>query len=182
MYENEYAIGLTYAQMLEQAVANRELWHSLYVRATVPVAVIDEVNVLPGRWRLLVVSEDWCIDAFNTISYVARLAESVGNLDLRVIGRDANPHVIDAHLTRGARSIPIVILLDEQGDERAWWGPRPAPLQEWFYEIGKQLPPTERYREIRRWYVLDRGLTTLSEFVRMLRGVALGEAPDQQVG
>jgi len=180
-YEKEYAAGVTYTQMLEQAVANREMWQSLHDRAVVPAETIAEVNALPGRWRLLVISEDWCGDAFNTVPYIARLAEAADNLELRIIGRDANPHVIDAHLTRGSRSIPVAILLDENGNERAWWGPRPAPLQEWFYETGRQMPPTERYREMRRWYVLDKGLTTLSEVVGMLRGAAL-EIEQQQVG
>jgi hypothetical protein len=53
-----------------------------------------------------VLSEDWCGDAVNSVPYLARLAELAPNLDLRVLARDENPDLMDAHLTRGSRSIP----------------------------------------------------------------------------
>lgn len=62
---------------------------------------------------------------------LAKLAERASNLDLKILGRDSNPDLMDSHLTGGSRSIPVVILLDETFIERAWWGPRPRDLQEW---------------------------------------------------
>ena len=61
---------------------------------------------------------------------------------------------MDDHLTGGtARSIPIVIVLDASGGERAWWGPRPADLQAWFTgDDAQALEKDDRYRELRKWY------------------------------
>jgi hypothetical protein len=76
---------------------------------------------------------------------------------------------MDGHRTGKSRSIPIVIVLDSQFAERAWWGPRPAPLQGWVVNAGRALTPAERYREVRRWYARDRGTTTLAELLATLR-------------
>ena len=101
---------------------------------------------------------------------VARLVERCPNVDLRVLARDLNPDIMDAHLTGGSRSIPVIIALDEAYEERGWWGPRPTVLQRWVSGQGQLLEKTARYREARTWYARDRGRTTLEEVVSMLEG------------
>ena len=84
-------------------------------------------------------------------------------LDNLLLGRDANLDVMDAHLTNGrSRSIPIVIVYDEDFREVGWWGPRPGEIQEWVMDEGLSLSSPERYKVIRRWYAKDRGRTTAS--------------------
>ena len=108
----------------------------------------------------------------NLLPLVARLAQAVPGLSFRVLGRDDNLDLMDAHLTGTSRSIPVVIIYDETFQERGWWGPRPAPIQRWVREEGLQLPSDERYREIRRWYARDRGRTTLEEIATLLESAA----------
>lgn len=158
----------TFADFLAGVEENREFWHSMARRATAPQEYLDRVGRLEGKWNLLVLLEDWCGDAINTVPLVATLAEAAPNLELRVLGRDENPDLMDSHLTNGSRSIPVVIIYDEEFQEVGWWGPRPKPLQEWVLGKGLQLPPEERYAEVRRWYVRDHGQTTLEEFVTIL--------------
>jgi hypothetical protein len=124
-----------------------------------------------------VLLEDWCVDAVNSIPYLARLAELASNVDLRVLGRDANPDLMDAHLSpTGARAIPVVILQDADGAEIGWWGSRPRPLQAWVSSEGAQLEKSERYRHERSWYARDRGRTTLDEVLGILERAAGGGA------
>jgi hypothetical protein len=99
---------------------------------------------------------------------VARLAELAPNVDLRVLARDENLDLMDAHLTGTSRAIPVVIVLDGEFNERGWWGSRPAPLQQWVMGPGKALEKDARYREIRSWYARDKGRTTLEEVVRVM--------------
>lgn len=58
--------------------------------------------------------------------------------------------------------------VDDRGACRGWWGPRPAVLQAWFEAVGRQLPPEERYRELRRWYARDRGAAIAREIVDLV--------------
>lgn len=160
----------SYADFLADADEFVELWTRNYERAPVPEGVVARVEAVPGAWGLLVITEDWCIDAVATIPTVAALADAASNLDLRVLSRDENLGLMDEHLTQGTkRAIPVVIVLDGEGRERGWWGPRPADLQAWFYSDGAQaLDNDARYRELRKWYARDRGQTTLDEVVQII--------------
>ncbi len=169
---DRYERGRTFAAFLDGAEKNRELWRALYERAHVPDEYVERVHALGGSWHLLVLAEDWCTDAVSTLPWLQRLAERVANLDLRILRRDENPDLMKAHLTRDARSIPIVIILDETFQERGCWGPRPGELQEWVLDEGLALPREDRLRSVRRWYARDRGTTTLDEVVTRLEAIA----------
>ncbi len=167
--KERYERAVSFEEFLRAATANAEMWHAMATRAQVPEEVLREVEAIGGRWHLLVLAEDWCGDAINTLPVLAALAARASNLDLRVLPRDANPDLMDAHLTGTSRSVPVVMLLDANYVERAWWGPRPAPLQGWVIQTGRALTKEDRYREVRRWYARDRGTTTLAEVVAALR-------------
>jgi len=167
-----YLAAQDFESMLASAQKNIELWTALWRHARVDDDYVRRASSLPGLWHLLVLSEDWCGDAVNTVPVVARLADQCPNLDLRVLARDANPDIMDAHLTGLSRSIPVIIALDDTFAERGWWGPRPTALQRWVSGQGQLLEKTTRYREARTWYARDRGRTTLEEVVSMLERAA----------
>ncbi|HEU4719931.1 MAG TPA: thioredoxin family protein [Gemmatimonadaceae bacterium] len=175
-----YRAAPDFLAMLAAARKNSELWAAMWRHARVDDEFVRRVAALPGRWHLLVLSEDWCGDAVNTVPVVAKLVERSPNLDLRVLGRDDNPDLMSAHLTNGSRSIPVVIALDEAFEEQGWWGPRPTVLQRWVSGQGQLLEKTARYREARTWYARDHGRTTLEEVVAMLERAAARRdaAPD----
>ncbi len=155
-----------FEDMLASADKNADLWASVWRRAAVSEEYLRRVNAVGGAWHLLVLSEDWCGDAVNTVPVVAKLAALAPTLDLRVLARDENVDLMDAHLTGRSRSIPVVILLDAEFRERGWWGPRPGALQEWVLgPAGQALEKETRYREVRRWYARDAGRSTLEAVV-----------------
>ena len=102
--------GQEFEDMLASAEKNSDLWASVWRRAEVPPAYVARVNALPGAWHLLVLSADWCGDAVNTLPAIARLAQLSSNTDLRILERDANLDIMDAHLSGTSRSIPAVIV------------------------------------------------------------------------
>ena len=161
----------TFGEYLEGVEKNRQLWQDLYERAAVPDDLLEEARGLsagfPGGCHLLALSEDWCGDAVTALPVVARLAEAMGG-ELRVLGRDANPDLMDAHLTGSSRSIPVVMVLDADFREQGWWGPRPSELQEWVMSVGLSMPSPDRYREIRRWFARDRGRSTVRELLDLM--------------
>jgi len=155
------------AQTFEAFVASCKaehcgLWRGLYNLARVPDWALAAVPSGSSR-KFLVIAEDWCGDASNTIPIIARLADMVPSLELRVIARDQNLELMDQYLTNGSRSIPIVIVLDDQLQEVGHWGPRPSQLQAWVMTNRTTTPKAELYPEVRKWYARDRGETTLRE-------------------
>jgi hypothetical protein len=165
---DHFEVAISFPEFLERARANETLWRDAYRLARVPDGAAARLAALPGTWRLLVIAEDWCGDAVNTVPVIARLAELAPNVELRIIGRDDYPALIDAHLTNGSRSIPLVILLHEDFEERGRWGPRPTALQRWVLDEGLALEKEERYRRVRGWYARDRGRTTVDEVVSVI--------------
>jgi hypothetical protein len=138
------------------------LWEGIYKLARVPDWALAAVPANAGR-KLLVIAEDWCGDASNTVPIIAKLAEMAPGLGLRVIPRDENPELMDQYLTNGSRSIPIVIALSEDFEEIGHWGPRPTQLQAWVMANRATTPKAELYPQVRKWYERDRGETTIRE-------------------
>lgn len=173
MNRDRFRDASTFSSYLETVEKNRELWHALARRAAVDEGTLERARAIDGEWNVIALTEDWCGDAINTLPVFDRLAEAAANIELRVLLRDENPDLMDAHLTNGtSRSIPILIVYDEAFRERGWWGPRPAPIQEWVMTEGMKLESTDRYREVRRYYARDKGRTSLDEFLSILESAA----------
>jgi hypothetical protein len=164
--------ALTYERFVKESTAHCELWSGVYRLARVPAWSIEAAAHLGRRYRLVVLAEDWCGDATNTLPVLAKWAEAVPEVELRVLRRDEHPEVMDRYLTGGtARSIPVVIVLTEDMEELGWWGPRPRALQEWTAaERAKGRAKAELYPEIRRWYAKDHGETTIREVLAVMDG------------
>jgi hypothetical protein len=170
--KERYESAPTFEQYLEGVDRNRELWHAVHDRAEIPAELIAAARASGSGWLLLALCEDWCGDAVNTLPVIARLAREVG-WDLRVLSRDGNPDLMDAHLTSDrSRSIPVVIVYDPTLREVGWWGPRPGEIQEWILGEGLSMPSPERYKVVRRWYAKDRGRTTVTELLGVLTRAA----------
>ncbi len=160
--------GSTFADLLARPKENSDLWNAIYKKAAIPPDVAERLRKVRGEWHLLVLNEDWCGDSVNILPYVARLGEAHPGIELRILGRDKNADLMNAHLTGTAKSIPVVIVYDDAFNEIGWWGPRPRELQAWVLTEGLALPKPDRYRHIRTWYARDRGATIVSEILSMI--------------
>ncbi|MFI5234456.1 MAG: thioredoxin family protein [Gemmatimonadales bacterium] len=159
--------GFSFDQFLKTSTPEHlPLWEGVYHTAVVP-----EWSIHPSdhaSTRLLVLAEDWCGDAANTVPVLQKWAEQ-GGVELRILKRDEHPAVMDRYLTGTSRSIPIVIVLDGAFRELGHWGPRPAELQIWVMANKATMEKGARYKEVRRWYAKDHGETTLREVLALLK-------------
>ena len=154
-----YEAAPRFPAYLGSVTKNAEVWQAMYRTASVAPELVERLRAVASDLRLLLLSEDWCSDCFSAVPLIARLADAAG-IELRVLARDANPDLMDAHLTSATRSIPVLMVLDSDHNVRAWWGPRPAALQRWYRN---EPPSPERSRRKRAWYARDRGRTVLAE-------------------
>lgn len=156
----------TFDAFVSSATHNQALWEGIYRLARIPgwarEALPDGV-----KRRFLVLAEDWCGDASNTVPILAKWVAELDNLDLRILRRDEHPAVMDRYLTNGTRSIPMVIALDHAFHEVGHWGPRPSELQRLVIQNENRIPKAELYPRVRRWYARDGGATTLREVMDM---------------
>jgi hypothetical protein len=153
--------ALSFDQFVAEATTAQSLWRGVYRQARIPEWAATRAAAA-APLRLLVLAEDWCNDAVSTIPILARLADEVPGIELRILRRDAHPEVMERYLSDGARAIPIVIVLDLSCNELGHWGSRPAALEEWV-GAHRALDKPTRNLEIRKWYARDRGASVLRE-------------------
>jgi hypothetical protein len=173
-----WACAQTYDEFVAQSHHHCALWTGVYRLARVPPWALERACAGGQPYRLLALAEDWCGDASSTLPYVAKLGDQAHCLELRGLRRDEHLDVMDRYLTGSARSIPIVIVLDEDWREIGHWGPRPRALQAWVMEPRKTTPTTAQlYPQLRRWYARDQGETTLREILALLPHIAPSVTP-----
>jgi hypothetical protein len=123
----------------------------------------------PVTW--LVITEGWCGDAafISPLLHAAQMA-APDKVNLRFALKDKYPELMDAHLTNGGRSIPKLIILNEELEELATWGPRPAALQTLMPEWkAAGYPQKELILKVHHWYRKDDTVSTQEELTKLVR-------------
>lgn len=136
---------------------------------------ISEMNIirmksLTSRFTWLVISEGWCGDAAQIIPILDKLAKSTENIDLKIVFRDENPQLMDMFLTNNARSIPKLIVLDEQQHVLTTWGPRPQGALDLIadYKEKHGIFDDTAKTELQLWYAKDKGISIQDEIVQLM--------------
>jgi Thioredoxin len=138
-------------------------------------ALVLEVQRLSSPQKWLVITEGWCGDSAQSLPILAKIAAaSGGKIELRIIGRDENPEVMDQYLTNGSRAIPKLVVLDQFFREKAVWGPRPAPGQELLLHWKANqatITHDDFERDLHAWYAKDKGLTLQEEMIALMNNI-----------
>ncbi|AYC30295.1 thioredoxin family protein [Paenisporosarcina cavernae] len=92
--------------------------------------------------HILVITEDWCGDAMLNNPILRKVAEAA-SIDVRVVYRDQTLDLMDRYLTNGGRSIPVYLLMNQDGKVLTTWGPRAPELQKLVLEMKDSLPSTD---------------------------------------
>jgi len=127
---------------MEKMETHKENTLNIYEQFNIPkddefIQVLKEKNP-----HVLVITEDWCGDAMMNNPVLRRIAEAAG-IEVRCVYRDQNLDLMDRYLTNGGRSIPVYLLLSQEGEVLTKWGPRAPKVQEFVTDIRKDLPPKE---------------------------------------
>ncbi len=120
----------------------------------------------PARW--LVITEYWCGDSAQVLPVMHAVACKNG-IEMKLVFRDQHPELMDAHLTNGARSIPKLLILDQEFRFTGSWGPRPVPADELVREARQRDEHYEVYSaKLHQWYAYDKGYTITKELESLI--------------
>lgn len=137
----------------------------------VPEEISVMLNKLDKEYIWLTITEGWCGDAAQIVPVLHKMEEASNKIDLRLVLRDDNDELMQLFLTNGSKSIPKVIILDKNtNDIVASWGPRPEPARKLIADYKKQHGVVDEPVKIKlqKWYLKDKGLTTMTELVELL--------------
>ncbi|WP_411954501.1 thioredoxin family protein [Alkalibacillus sp. S2W] len=134
-YFNEAESIQSYMENMSQL---KDKSYSVYESFTLPDQELAH-TLREKSFHLLVITEDWCGDAMMINPIIRQVAEAA-NIDMRVVLRDSETELIDRHLTNGSRSIPIILILNQDGEVVGKWGPRSPKAQALVDEYAAALP------------------------------------------
>src|SRR5690554_3571043 len=95
-------------------------------------------------WYLI--TEPWCGDAAHNVPFIYKMTELNPNIELKIVWRDTAPYMIEDYLTNGGKSIPKLVIRDENEKDLHVWGPRPAECQP-FTNNSKQKMLTSKNKK-----------------------------------
>lgn len=119
----------------------------------------------------LVLTESWCGDAAHLLPVMNKVVEINESIDFRIVMRDQNDELMNQFLTNGNKSIPKLIMIDNQsGEVLNSYGPRPTEatklVNEYKSKHGKLTP--EFKEDLQKWYNKDKGQNTINDLVDLL--------------
>jgi hypothetical protein len=125
----QFESGMPYDAYKAQMTRNREQLERNEKELQLQPEDIQAFGSLPQTLNVMALAEDWCGDVIANLPILGKIAqESAGKLNVRIHLRDQPPgeQIMNEHLNQGQfKSIPTVIFLDQDFNERGVWVERP---------------------------------------------------------
>ncbi len=170
-----HASGQTFSDFLAAAKARREGWLRMADSARVDDALLARARAVGGTWRILVIAIDACGDSMNSVPYLAKLAELVPGLDLRIVLPVNGRAVQASHRSMdGRQATPTIVLLDAEGKDMGCIVELPQEIRHWAHGVRSTVSSDSLHAGIRAFYARDRGKGITTEAVEMLEAAAQG--------
>ncbi|WP_108807979.1 thioredoxin family protein [Aquimarina spinulae] len=119
-------------------------------------------------WFILI--ESWCADGAQTIPVLNKIAEASPAIDLKILLRDDNPEFMDLFLTNGTRSIPKLVIVDNNGNVLNTWGPRSQVATNMVLAYKKEngkIDDTFK-KSLQVWYNKNKGEAIINDLVNIV--------------
>lgn len=133
--------------------------------------LLEAIASKEAKQNWLLISEHWCGDAAQIVPVLAAIAQaSAEKINLKLVYRDQNLELMDAHLTNGGRSIPKLLILNESNELLASWGPRPKEAQDLVVRIKSNPETAANYaEELHKWYAHDKQVKIQEELLVLMK-------------
>lgn len=119
----------------------------------------------------LVIIESWCGDGAHMIPVLNKIAELNEHINLKIVLRDDNLELMDMFLTFGSRSVPkLIIIDDETGEVINTYGPRPSEATSFVnrYKAMYGALTPEFKEDLQHWYNNDKGQNIINDIIEIL--------------
>ena len=159
------------ADLLHYSELNEVRMNRLEKTLKLDIEVQQILQKLKTKQTWLVISEGWCGDAAQILPVIKIMAEAYENIDFKIVLRDENEEIMNQFLTNGAKSIPKILILDENLNIINHWGPRPEGAKNLIIDYKAQhgIVDEQAKIDLQKWYLEDKGISTMKEIVAMLQ-------------
>ena len=137
----------------------------------VPNDVRDQIVAFEEKVTWLILTESWCGDAAHIMPVMNKIAELNSNIEFKVVLRDENDELMNQFLTNGGRSIPKLIMINNETEDVVdTYGPRPSEATQMvndYKKIHGKLTP-EFKEDLQMWYNKNKGQNIIADLSKML--------------
>ena len=128
-------------------------------------AIIESISQ-PQQW--IVITEPWCGDAAHIVPIIYLMSALNNKISFQLQLRDSGSE-IEKYLTNGSKSIPMLIVRNEKGEDIFHWGPRPKEGQALYLSLQARKADFEEVKiAIQNYYNGDKSLSTQNEITALL--------------
>lgn len=129
----------------------------------------SKLDSIQAKQKWVLITEPWCGDAAHLAPFIKKMAEYSPNIELEIQNRDGERSEIDNYLTNGGKSIPKLIVRDENGKDLYNWGPRPMePQAIVMNQKTSNQTMEEKKSELQLWYNKDKGTSIQKELADLI--------------
>lgn len=130
----------------------------------------NSLENLSKAYTFLAITEGWCGDAAQILPIINKVAEASNKIDFKIVLRDENEDLMNQFLTNGSKSIPKILILDQENNLVDSWGPRPAVATKMVvdYKAQNGSIDEEFKKNLQVWYNNDKGNNTQNELLSLL--------------
>ncbi|MHB1196047.1 MAG: thioredoxin family protein [Lutibacter sp.] len=130
----------------------------------------NSLDNLNKGFTFLVIAEGWCGDAAQILPIINKVAEASDKIDFKIVLRDENEDLMNQFLTNGSKSIPKILILNQENNVLDSWGPRPAVASQMVvdYKAQNGSIDEEFKKNLQIWYNKDKGHNTQNELIDLL--------------
>lgn len=142
--------------------------HRWYKKGELLPELVEAINSISSPQTWVYITEPWCGDAAHAQAFIQMASDLNPMIKVEVQNRD-NGSEIDAYLTNGGKSVPKLIVRNNEGKDLFEWGPRPKEAQELFYRIKDDASMTMDDKKIalQQWYNKDKGQSMQQELLNL---------------
>ena len=119
----------------------------------------------------VVLTESWCGDAAHVIPVLHKIAELNSGIQLRLVLRDENELLMNEFLTNGGKSIPKLIMVDNNTETVVnTYGPRPSEATKMVndFKADHGTLTAEFKEDLQRWYNKDKGQNVIKDILELI--------------
>lgn len=155
---------------LELSILNDKRMDRLDKTLTISAETQNYLHNLNKGFTFLVIAEGWCGDAAQILPIINKVAEASDKINFKIVLRDENEDLMNQYLTNGSKSIPKVLILDQENKVIDSWGPRPAVASKMVVDYKTQNGSLDEdfKKALQMWYNKDKGNNTQEELIAML--------------
>lgn len=158
------------AELLNYSTLNDARMNRLDKKTKLTDSTIETLKNTKATQTWLFITESWCGDAAQIAPVIHKMSLENTNVALKVVLRDENEALINQFLTNGSKSIPKLVVLDQNNEVISSWGPRPSIATKMVNDYKEKHGGLDAdfKKELQVWYNKNKGENIQEDVVAFL--------------